>query len=169
MQLTPFSVFLVLSMVKYGFADSTKIFTLDCTDSPMSCNNDCYAIYVANKPSTLKYTKSSSHKRTESGCTQTSNSKSVCGDAGIAKYAKSGNTCDEYPYLSVPEGGAGAILRCVPSSDNSKEGSKLSGFFAKKDGGCGGQACTFKLMMKSDTISKSYVLRNVISDISSSS
>lgn len=31
------------------------ILNLDCTDYPRPCNNDCYAVYSANKEDVLKY------------------------------------------------------------------------------------------------------------------
>lgn len=29
------------------------------------------------------------------------------------------NSCDEYPYASSEQGGAGAVTRCVPAHENS--------------------------------------------------
>jgi len=40
-----------------------------------------------------------------------------------------GNDCDEYPYRSTHEGGPGASLRPVPSSDNQGEGNGISSFY----------------------------------------
>lgn len=45
------------------------------------------------------------------------------------------NSCDEYPFASTREGGAGASVRCVPSGTNSSQGGTLSQFYKNlKDG-----------------------------------
>lgn len=50
------------------------------------------------------------------------------------------DSCDEYPYASVVEGGSGAILRCTAGDENSAEGSDLSRFYSSV---CGNEPCTF--------------------------
>lgn len=40
-----------------------------------------------------------------------------------------GGETDEYPYASSAEGGAGSITRCVPSTENSRQGGTLSNFY----------------------------------------
>jgi hypothetical protein len=50
------------------------------------------------------------------------------------------DSCDEYPYASVIEGGSGTILRCTEEEENKTEGRQLQGFLSRE---CGQQACTF--------------------------
>jgi len=45
-----------------------------------------------------------------------------------------GDSCDEYPFASTNQGGAGAVLRCVPLSHNTIQGRQLSSFYAKNGG-----------------------------------
>jgi hypothetical protein len=42
-------------------------------------------------------------------------------------------TCDEYPFASTQQGGAGASTRGVPGSETSPQGSLLSGFYSRND------------------------------------
>lgn len=146
-----------------GTVFAVQIFLLDCSECPLSCNNDCYATFVAGAPAILDYdqpdTATTKSRRKASGCTQ-SNGLSVCGDNGQDPYKNDGDECDEYPYASVSQGGTGAILRCVPGADNGNEGGQLSGFYAKEDDtyGCSGEKCQFKIMLKEDTYTNSYVI-----------
>ncbi|CCF49176.1 hypothetical protein NDA10_004187 [Ustilago hordei] len=39
------------------------------------------------------------------------------------------NSCDEYPYASSQEGGAGSVTRCVASTENSRQAGTLSSFY----------------------------------------
>lgn len=36
---------------------------------------------------------------------------------------------DEYPYASSREGGTGSVTRCVPATENSRQGGTLSSFY----------------------------------------
>ncbi|KAK0530851.1 hypothetical protein OC834_003169 [Tilletia horrida] len=85
----------------------------DCTKVPNICSNDCYAIQCIGKPTTL-------HRDSEN-----------------AAYHR--NSCDEYPFASSAEGGAGAVTRCVPSRENSVQGGTLSSFYTN-NGVTNGQA-----------------------------
>jgi len=131
-------------------------FNLNCTNAPQSCNNDCYAVYVAGSQFTLNWDMPSAAvengRRTASGCTQ-GNGLSACGTSGIPPYNNSGDTCDEYPYASTTQGGTGAILRCVPLADNASEGGQLTNFFNAPAGanGCGGAPCQFTIFILTGT------------------
>jgi hypothetical protein len=52
------------------------------------------------------------------------------------------DSCDEYPYASVVEGGSGAILRCTQLSENTGEGSDVGAFYSST---CGREPCTFMI------------------------
>jgi Deoxyribonuclease NucA/NucB len=91
-------------------------FDWDCTNSLATCNNACYAVYCKKFTSTLTYDSDQSNRgprRTASGCNKT-----PCTNTG---YSAFGNSCDEYPFASTTQGGAGAILRCVDASENSSK------------------------------------------------
>jgi hypothetical protein len=63
--------------------------------------------------------------------TQTSNRKAACGSfAATAAEKTAGKTsCDEYPFASTAEGGAGASTAAVPPSEQSSQGGTLSSFY----------------------------------------
>ena len=118
-------------------------FDWDCTKSLATCNNACFAANCKGSPSLLTYDSDVANRRprrTASGCNRT-----PCTNTN---YSSFGNSCDEYPFASTTEGGKGAILRCVDSSENSSksynivlnsqianffhclgEGGQLSGFY----------------------------------------
>jgi hypothetical protein len=77
-------------------------------------------------------------RRRAAGCV----SPTPCGNGKMATPGPDEDTCDEYPYASVVEGGTGAILRCTSGDENRAEGSRLSGFYSSV---CGNQPCTFDL------------------------
>ena len=54
-------------------------------------------------------------RRKASGC-----SKNPCNNKKLP-FGKHGNSCDEFPFASVKEGGKGAHLRCVRKGENSSE------------------------------------------------
>ena len=91
-------------------------FDWNCTKSLATCNNACFAIYCKNFVSKLTYDSNEfnrSPRRTASGCNKT-----PCTNT---PYRIFGNSCDEYPFASTYQGGKGAILRCVDSSENSSK------------------------------------------------
>lgn len=91
-------------------------FEWDCTKSLGTCNNACYAVNHGLAKGTLTYDSNEANRnprRTASGCNKT-----PCTNTN---YKKWGNSCDEYPFASTTEGGKGAILRCVDSTENSSE------------------------------------------------
>lgn len=86
------------------------------------------------------------NRRKASGC-----SKNPCNKSNQS-FAKFGNSCDEFPFASVKEGGRGAHLRCVKKGENSSrvflllevhymaltkagEGGQLRGFYRKLKNG----------------------------------
>jgi len=59
----------------------------------------------------------------------------------MAKPNPEEDSCDEYPYAAVDEGGSGAILRCTEENENSEEGRQLSSFLRSE---CNNfKKCTF--------------------------
>jgi hypothetical protein len=101
-------------------------FNWDCTNSLNTCNNACYAVNCRGKPGLLTYDADESARgprRTASGCNRT-----PCSNANLP-WSSFGGSCDEYPFASVEEGGAGAILRCVEPGENSSEGGQLGNFY----------------------------------------
>ena len=77
-------------------------------------------------------------RRRAAGCV----SPTPCRNGKMATPGPDEDTCDEYPFASVVEGGSGAILRCTSSDENTAEGSRLSGFYSSV---CGNEPCTFDL------------------------
>lgn len=91
-------------------------FEWDCTKSMQTCNNACYAVNNRLAPGTLTYDADQTKReprRKDSGC-----SRRPCKNSSL-KYSQFGRSCDEFPFASTREGGAGAILRCVKNTDNS--------------------------------------------------
>lgn len=107
-------------------------FDWDCTLSLSTCNNACYAIYHNKAKDTLTFDSDKTvraGRRVASGC-----SRNPCNNAALS-YGRWGKSCDEFPFASVKEGGAGAILRCVDGPDNSSEGGQLGNFYKKLTNG----------------------------------
>jgi len=130
----------LIALVPFALGQQYML-NLDCSEYPGPCNNDCYAIYVANKPRILNYNGpdgQSAARRRAAGCV----SPTPCRNGKMATPGPDEDTCDEYPYASVVEGGSGALLRCTESGENTAEGSRLSGFFSST---CGNEPCTFDL------------------------
>lgn len=101
-------------------------FEWDCTKSLGTCNNACYAIFKKGLKDTLTYDSNKSirdTRRVASGC-----SRNPCNNAALS-YGRWGKSCDEFPFASTKEGGAGAMLRCVDGSENSSEGGQLGNFY----------------------------------------
>ncbi|EMR65348.1 hypothetical protein MGN70_000766 [Eutypa lata] len=106
-----------------------NVFNWDCTNSLMTCNNACYWTNCKQTGEvTLTYDPdNASTQRDNSGC-----SKNPCNDPNVPY---NGESCDEFPFASVKEGGTGASLRCTPQSDQDSEGGQLSNFYANLDTG----------------------------------
>jgi hypothetical protein len=111
------------------FAQAT--FDWDCTNSLQTCNNACYWTNCKQTGVvTLTYDPNNSGtQRVNSGCSQ-----NPCNDNNIP-YSQFGDSCNEFPFASVEEGGTGASLRCVPQSDQNSEGGQLSTFYANLNPG----------------------------------
>lgn len=100
---------------------SAATLTWDCTRIPNICSNDCFAIQCASHPTTLhRDSASASTHRAATAC----KSPNRC-----ANNPSDSNSCDEYPYASSQEGGAGSVTRCVPATENSRQGGTLSSFY----------------------------------------
>ncbi|KAK0536252.1 hypothetical protein OC835_002092 [Tilletia horrida] len=103
----------------------------DCTKVPNICSNDCYAIQCIGKPTTLhRDSENAAYHRTQNACRSPNRCSGNPSDS---------NSCDEYPFASSAEGGAGAVTRCVPSRENSVQGGTLSSFYTN-NGVTNGQA-----------------------------
>jgi Deoxyribonuclease NucA/NucB len=79
---------------------------------------------ASGKPSTLTYLGPNSP-------TQTTNRQAACGSfkASAADTAAGRTSCDEYPFASTSEGGAGASTAAVPVSEQNSQGGTLSSFY----------------------------------------
>jgi uncharacterized protein YuzB (UPF0349 family) len=120
-----FQVLPAVSLVFFGaHVAHAATFEWDCTNSLGTCNNACYAVNHGLASGTLTYDSDPDNRdprRTASGCNRT-----PCTNTN---YNQWGNSCDEYPFASTEEGGTGAILRCVDSTENSSEGGQLGNFY----------------------------------------
>ncbi|XP_028419062.1 uncharacterized protein LOC114544690 isoform X3 [Dendronephthya gigantea] len=102
--------------------------TFPCSRIPDVCKNMRNAIFSKGKPTTLNRItdpKKIAQNRRNSGCPK------------LPKVP--GKNCDEYPFASSRQGGAGAEIMNVPSRENSIQGGLLAGFYrAQKigDGDC---------------------------------
>ena len=78
------------------------------------------------------------NRRNAAGCVKPS----PCRNGNMAKPNSDEDTCDEYPYASVVEGGSGSILRCTATNENSGEGGKVGAFIRNT---CHNQPCQFEV------------------------
>lgn len=65
------------------------------------------------------------------------NRRAACGSAECG----SGESCDEYPFASSQEGGAGAVRLCVPERQNNSQGGTLSAFYQRESIGNNDEYC----------------------------
>lgn len=101
-------------------------FDWNCMNSLGPCNNACYRVNCKNTPLPFNYDKDMSHRpnrRTRSGC-----ARQPCTHT---HYKSFGNSCDEFPFASVTQGGDGATLRCVDSSENNSMHTTFFFFFKR--------------------------------------
>ncbi|KFA80958.1 hypothetical protein S40288_11547 [Stachybotrys chartarum IBT 40288] len=99
-----------------------QIFDWDCTNAVGPCNNACFATNNGLANGVLTYdgdADNAEDRREDVGC----GTWRPCGSTG---YGAWGDSCDEYPFASTFEGGAGGTLRCVPRNENSSKASFLS-------------------------------------------
>lgn len=105
-------------------------FDWNCQNSLAPCNNACFRVNCRGTPLPFNYDSDMSHRgprRTRSGCNRT-----PCSNTN---YGRFGNSCDEFPFASVTQGGTGATLRCVDGSENSSEGGQLGRFYDRLNNG----------------------------------
>ncbi|KAF2862347.1 hypothetical protein K470DRAFT_275376 [Piedraia hortae CBS 480.64] len=117
------------------------------------CKNMCYGINCKGFSAKMFFDKPTNRvkkaRRTKSGCS----SKNRC---SAAKFGKKGYSCDEFPFASTDTSGiAKPINRCVPSVQNSIQGSVLRNFYYSeglyKDRGLEGKPGWFKLAFAHDS------------------
>ncbi|QIW97074.1 hypothetical protein AMS68_002592 [Peltaster fructicola] len=131
----------------------------DCNSFPDVCQNMCWGAFcVADKTQFLTYDKASksvkSARRKAAGCLDNKkpgNNRCSAGRPG----AKKGYNCDEYPFASSKSDSGSSkenrCSRCVPSKQNSKQGSVISKGYGKK-GYCKDKApCNFKVFFKDES------------------
>jgi hypothetical protein len=107
---------------KCVFPGSVATITFSRSDPHMKhvARHMYFAINTLDKPTTLhKDSTRATANRRAAGC--------VPGGPWEPKYPKW--SCDEYPFASTEEGGAGASIRGVPLLENNAQGSKLGGFY----------------------------------------
>ncbi|RYP65655.1 hypothetical protein DL771_008207 [Monosporascus sp. 5C6A] len=115
-----------LPVLSFAAVALSQTFDWDCTNSRGPCENACYATFNGLHNGVLTYdgnAANSGPRRDAAGCSQ---ALSPCTTTG---YANWGSSCDEYPFASTLEGGAGATLRCVDPSENNSQGGSLSSFY----------------------------------------
>ena len=105
---------LPFSLLALGSVVAAVNFDWNCQNSLGPCNNACFRVNCRGSPLPFTYDSNTANRdprRTRSGCNKT-----PCTKTGYKKY---GNSCDEFPFASVTQGGTGATLRCVDSTENS--------------------------------------------------
>ncbi|RAH42516.1 uncharacterized protein BO95DRAFT_455762 [Aspergillus brunneoviolaceus CBS 621.78] len=101
-------------------------YSQNCANSIGTCQNACWAVLCTRATRMLTYDSNRANqapRRRASGC-----SRNPCNNNNLP-YRRFGNSCDEYPFASVRQGGAGAKLRCVPKGQNDSQGGQLSAFY----------------------------------------
>ncbi|KAL3836341.1 hypothetical protein ACJMK2_021808 [Sinanodonta woodiana] len=93
----------------------------DCTNMPNVCQNIRNAINSGKTRSLQRITDQNQIKK---------NRQAACGKVTCTA---PNNSCDEYPFASTSQGGAGATTKCVPLSENNSQGGQLAGFYKKNN------------------------------------
>ncbi|TDZ19771.1 hypothetical protein Cob_v007115 [Colletotrichum orbiculare MAFF 240422] len=111
--------------------------TFLCNRMPEVCTNMCWAVRCASPKFPTRLTWDNPNSQTEkdrrksAGC----GSNNKCGVRGKGKPGHRGginNSCDEYPFASTSQSKTSnghQVSRCVPGSQNSSQGGKLSGLY----------------------------------------
>lgn len=105
---------LSLSLIALSSVVMAVNFDWNCQNSLAPCNNACFRVNCRGNPLPFNYDSNAANRgprRTRSGCNRT-----PCSNTN---YGRFGNSCDEFPFASVTQGGTGATLRCVDSTENS--------------------------------------------------
>ncbi|KAI1659582.1 deoxyribonuclease NucA/NucB-domain-containing protein [Daldinia decipiens] len=128
-----------------------KVLTFDCDKMPEVCHNMCYATNCKHKPKQLTWDDPISSierkRRQTAGC-------GGINRCSQKKLKKSGFNCDEYPFASTRNADRGGqINRCVPSTENHRQGSALGQFYHSKgkfrSTGCKGKTnCSFTVAFR---------------------
>ncbi|GIK02975.1 hypothetical protein Aspvir_007040 [Aspergillus viridinutans] len=126
-------LFVSVALAALASTVSAATFDWDCTNALGTCQNYCfYAQCRGGAGQQFTYDSDKTKRpgrRQASGCSRT-----PCSDTSLS-YSKFGNSCDEFPFASTQEGGSGARLRCVDSSENSSEGGQLGAFYGTINNG----------------------------------
>ncbi|KAH8724858.1 hypothetical protein GQ44DRAFT_707936 [Phaeosphaeriaceae sp. PMI808] len=123
---------------------ATPILEFSCADFPAVCKTQCYGAYCANNGDLLQFdvatTQEKRNRRKQAGCVKSGGNR-----CSIKKQPVAGLQCDEYPYASSkPKVTAVRLNKCVLGTENSRQGGKLSAFYAST---CKGKACDFQIKM----------------------
>ncbi|KAH8799394.1 deoxyribonuclease NucA/NucB-domain-containing protein [Xylogone sp. PMI_703] len=100
-----------------------QAFSWDCANTPNGCNNACFSVFCAGRPGLLT--------RNAPGVARTNNRRrSGCANAPctFVPWAMPGTVCDEFPFASAVEGGAGAAQRCIPTVESTTQGLLLANY-----------------------------------------
>lgn len=118
------------TLVGNAFAAPPDVTFLCDTDFPEICQNMCWATRCASPTfsKSLTFDDPSSSKKRERRKSAGCGSGNRCGDSKKDGYRGPPNTsCDEYPFASTSEADQGhQVSRCVPPSEQDKQGGKLS-------------------------------------------
>lgn len=104
---------IIFSLFTFRSVVTAAEFDWDCINFIDTCNNACFAIHCKGAAATLTYDSDKENggpRRDASGC----NARPCM----TINYDQYGDSCNEYPFASVKEGGKDVILRCVDMSDN---------------------------------------------------
>ncbi|KAL3836343.1 hypothetical protein ACJMK2_021776 [Sinanodonta woodiana] len=93
----------------------------DCTNMPRVCRNIRNAIAKGKTRRLQRITDSKQILK---------NRRAACGKVTCKGI---NNSCDEYPFASTSQGGAGATTMCVPLSENNSQGGQLNRFYSKNN------------------------------------
>ncbi|KAI1469391.1 deoxyribonuclease NucA/NucB-domain-containing protein [Daldinia caldariorum] len=132
-------------------ATQKRVVTFDCDRMPEVCHNMCFAVHCKHKPKQLTWDKPlydvERKRRLSAGCGQNNR----CSEK---KLKKKGYNCDEYPFATTKQADRGGqINRCVPRSENSRQGAILGQLYRSrgiyKKTGCNGRKnCSFTVAFK---------------------
>jgi RHS repeat-associated protein len=103
------------------------VFYVSFATTPAIARNDWYAINVDGKRDDLHY---------DADLQRRAQRRDLACPTG-KYYGTRGEQCDEYPFASTWEGGAGATTALVPRSENSAQGGYLKGLYSRLSDGQG--------------------------------
>ncbi|KAG4430181.1 hypothetical protein IFR05_014340 [Cadophora sp. M221] len=124
----------LLASVAMSQPQPNPVLTFDCSVMKEVCNNMCWGVHCTSGRFSKTLTSDNSAAKTvkdarrrAAGCLPNPNQ---CSNSAAGPNNGKGLNCDEFPFASTKEADLGGQnIRCVPSSENSKQGGAINAFY----------------------------------------